>query len=385
MSEQLSFLSDLDRASDTRKPNLCTSWKNAIMNEHGVFIDNRIDIDVYKSKSKCYPRITIHCALEYPLVYYSFDLMGENCGGGCYPGYGSSNFDVHEHFANVALMVEQNLRSHISKDHKIPEKMIREAIDEFQKAITSTEAEKKYTTPCDLCGRNIPSHEIMDYEDKKLCMDCWENKNFEDEGKTDENDGWSVCPTCKEKVGQLCKSGLCAECDYKKKHPEAQKKLCEDCIHFRYHNLYDENDNTECCCKLHLEGKNRHEWTYLCKDFVKVDSVEDFDRKYEGLMKYASYKGLEKCEDCGKKFRFTYNGVCLPCYDKKRKKAEEIARGFIAEGWKEVPDNEKENAMYELNGWIDERNMDATEPRKGTRYFLIDIKHLTWKFLFKKV
>ena len=32
MTEQLSFLSDLDRASDTKKPNLCTSWKNAVLN-----------------------------------------------------------------------------------------------------------------------------------------------------------------------------------------------------------------------------------------------------------------------------------------------------------------------------------------------------------------
>lgn len=380
-SDTISFLPDLDRASDTREVNLCRSWKNAIMNEHGVFIDNRIDIFVYKSKSKCYPRITIHCALEYPRVYYSFDAMGKSAGGGGLPGRDSRNFDVHEHAANVALMMEHELRAKV-KSYEIPEKMIMECVEKFKAAITSDV--KEYTTTCECCKREIPTCEIVEHEGKKLCIDCWENNDFEDEGKTDENDGWSVCPTCKEKVGQLCKSGLCYECDYKKKHPEAQKKLCEDCIHFRYHNLYDENDNTECCCKLHLEGKNRHEWTYLCKDFVKVDSEEDFDRKYEGLMKYASYKGLEKCEDCGKKFRFTYNGVCLPCYEKKRKKAEEIARGFIAEGWKKVPDNEKENAMYEQNGWIDERNMDAFEPRKGTRFFLIDVKTLTWKCFFKK-
>ena len=399
MSEQLSFLSDLDRASDTRKPNLCRSWKNAIMNEHGVFIDNRIDIDVYTSKSKCSPRITIHCALEYPRVYYSFDLMGENCGGGCYPGYGSSNFDVHEHFANVALMVEQNLRSHISKDHKIPEKMIREAIDEFQKAITSTEAEKQYTTPCDGCGRNIPIHEIMDYEDKKLCVDCWEKEAFVD--KDDENDegkenqdkfkerrdenGWYICPCCGEKVANPVDSGFCAECDYKKKHPDAEKKFCDDCIHFRYHNLYDENDHTECCCKKHMSGKNHREWTFLCDDYVKAESVEEIEAKNRDLCTYADSKRMEKCPDCKKEFLFLYDGLCLPCYEKKRKKAEKIAKGFVAEGFKEVPDNESENAMYELNGWIDERNMDATEPRKGTRYFLIDIKHLTWKFLFKKV
>ena len=86
----------------------------------------------------------------------------------------------------------------------------------------------------------IPFCEILEHEDKKLCMDCWENKAFVDEDETDKDEGWCVCPTCKEKVGALCKSGLCVECDYKKQHPEAEKKICEDCIHFRYHDLYDE-------------------------------------------------------------------------------------------------------------------------------------------------
>ena len=384
MNDQLSFLADLDMFSDTNRPNLCTSWKNAVLNDCGVFIENRIDIDVYKTKTKYYPRITIHCAMEYPKVYYSFDLNGKTRGGGGYLGRGSSNFDVHEHAGNVALMMEHALRSKICEDHKIPEKMIRDAIEKFKDAITSDDSQiKEFTTTCDCCKRQIPTYEILDHDGEKLCMDCWENKEFVDNEKED-NDGWSICPICKEKVGQLCKSGLCVECDYKKKHPEAQKKLCEDCVHFRFHQLYDENDHTECCCKLHLEGKNRHEWTYLCKDFVKVDSVQDFDRKYEGLMKYASYKGLEKCPECKKKFRFLYDGLCLPCYEKKRKKSEEIARGFIAEGWKEVPDKEKESAMHEQKGWIDERNMDAFEPRKGTRFFLIDIKSLTWKCYFKR-
>ena len=96
-TETISFLPMLDQASDTRNANLCRTWKNALMNEHGVYIENRIDIDVYKSKNKCYPRITIHCALVYPKVYYSFDIMGATCGGGGYPGHGSRNFDVHEH------------------------------------------------------------------------------------------------------------------------------------------------------------------------------------------------------------------------------------------------------------------------------------------------
>lgn len=140
----------------------------------------------------------------------------------------------------------------------------------------------------------IPSCEILEHEDKKLCMDCWENKAFVDEDETDKDEGWCVCPTCKEKVGALCKSGLCAECDYKKKHPDAQKKYCEQCIHFFYHDLYDENNHTECCCKLHLAGKNRGEWSYLCDDFVKCETAEQHEIKRAGLMKYASYKQMGK-------------------------------------------------------------------------------------------
>jgi hypothetical protein len=268
--------------SDTNRPNLCTSWKNAVLNDCGVFIENRIDIDVYKTKTKCYPRITIHCALEYPKVYYSFDLIGKTrCGVG-YPGRDSSNFDVHEHAGNVALMMEHALRSKICEDHKITENMIRDAIEKFKEAITSDDSQiKEFTTTCNRCKRQIPNCEILDHDGEKLCMDCLENKEFVDD-ETEDNDGWSICPTCK------------------------------------------------------------------------------------------------------KKFRFLYDGLCLPCYEKKRKKSEKIARRFIAEGWKEVPDKEKESAMHEQNGWIDERNMDAFEPRKGTRFFLIDIKSLTWKCYFKR-
>ena len=31
-TETISFLPMLDKASDTKKPNLCTSWKNAVLN-----------------------------------------------------------------------------------------------------------------------------------------------------------------------------------------------------------------------------------------------------------------------------------------------------------------------------------------------------------------
>lgn len=255
-------------------------------------------------------------------------------------------------------------------------------LEKFKTAITSDSNE--YTTECECCHKQIPFCEILEHEDKKLFMDCWENKAFVDEDETDKDEGWCVCPTCKEKVGALCKSGLCAECDYKKKHPDAQKKYCEQCIHFFYHDLYDENNHTECSCKLHLAGKNRGEWSYLCDDFVKCETAEQHEIKRAGLMKYASYKQMEKCAECGKKWRWLYGDICGMCYEKKRKKADEIARGFKAEGWKEVPEKERENATYSLGGWIDERDMDATEPRVGMRYFLIDVRHLTWRFFFRK-
>lgn len=199
----------------------------------------------------------------------------------------------------------------------------------------------------------------------------------------DEN-GWFICKTCGEKFAGLCDNGNCVECDYKKKHPNAQKKYCEQCIHFHYHNLYNKNDHTECCCKLHLEGKKRHEWSYLCNDFFKKETAEQIEESGKELVQYALIKEMEKCPKCGKKWRFLYKGICGLCYEKNRKKSEEIARSFRAEGWKEVPDNEKENATYELNGWIDERNMAPMEQRKGTRFFIIDIIQLKWKCYFKR-
>ena len=114
----------------------------------------------------------------------------------------------------------------------------------------------------------------------------------------DEN-GWFICKTCGEKFAGLCDNGNCVECDYKKKHPNAQKKYCEQCIHFHYHNLYNKNDHTECCCKLHLEGKKRHEWSYLCNDFFKKETAEQIEESGKELVQYALIKEMEKCPKCG--------------------------------------------------------------------------------------
>lgn len=410
MTDQLSFLPDLDRASDTRTANLCRSWNNAVLNDCGVFVDNRVDITVRKTSKKSYPSVTIHCALDYPKVYYSFDAMGNTAGGGGYPGRYSSNFDVHEHAANVALMVEHELRDRV-KSYEITDKMIDECIEKFKAAIM-TERET-VNGVCKRCGIEI-MESLMEHG---LCPACHslispkkskthkvelivtkESPSIDNFGSVEEmnemrmegmkkklvDGGWKICPICNEAFAGLCSNGLCSECDYKKKHPDAQKKYCEQCIHFFYHDLYDENNHTECCCKLHLEGKNRREWSYLCDDFVKCETAEQHEIKRAGLMKYASCKQMEKCAECGKKWRWLYGDICGVCYENNRKKADEIARRFKAEGWKEVPEKERENATYSLGEWIDERDMDNFEPRVGTRYFLIDVRHLTWRCFFRK-
>ena len=165
MCDQLSILPDLDRASDTREANLCRSWKNAVLNDCGVFVENRVDIVVYKTTKKIYPRVIIHCALEYPKVYFSFNVMGNTAGGGGYPGRDSHNFDVHEHAANVALMVEHELRDRV-KSYEITNKMIDECIEKFKAAIM-TERET-VNGVCKRCGIEI-MESLMEHG---LCPVC---------------------------------------------------------------------------------------------------------------------------------------------------------------------------------------------------------------------
>lgn len=134
---QIDMFAELEKVSDSRKPNLCRSWKNAILNGCGVYIDNRVDIVVYKTTKRFYPRIAIHSALNYPKVFYSFSASDSMAGGGCAPGKGSLNFDVHEHAANVSLMVEHDLMDFVkfigAKD--ITDKMVDECIEKFREAI----------------------------------------------------------------------------------------------------------------------------------------------------------------------------------------------------------------------------------------------------------
>lgn len=130
MNDQLSMLSELDRASDTREPNLCRTWKNAVFDPCGIFWENMMSFRAQES----HKIVTIHVALEYPKAYYSFTICGSNAGGGEYPRRTSENFDVHDHASNVMLMVEHSLASHIGKD-KTMQRLMREALDAMEESI----------------------------------------------------------------------------------------------------------------------------------------------------------------------------------------------------------------------------------------------------------
>ena len=130
MNDQLSMLADLDRASDTREPNLCKTWQNAVLNDCDVFVNG---MRTFTAKKGC-QSVEIHCALEYPNVYFSFSLMNGTAGGGWYPSRDDENFDVHEHASNVMLMVEHSLASHIGKD-KTMQRLMREALDKMETEI----------------------------------------------------------------------------------------------------------------------------------------------------------------------------------------------------------------------------------------------------------
>lgn len=133
--DQLSLLADLDRASDTLKQNLCRTWKNAQENDCGVLTINRHDF-VAKDGKKSFPRIAIECAMVYPKVYYEFSVDTPTSGQGspvC-KDY-SLNFDVHEHPANVMLMVEQNLRR-ITDRYHIKDAVVNNALEQMRKGIT---------------------------------------------------------------------------------------------------------------------------------------------------------------------------------------------------------------------------------------------------------
>ena len=97
MTDQLSLLLDLDRASDTNRPNLCTSWKNARANE---------------------------CDVQDVTAGRGSPVMQKY----------SPNFDVHECAPNVMLMVEHFVRD-VCRGYKVTEKLITDALDKMEKSI----------------------------------------------------------------------------------------------------------------------------------------------------------------------------------------------------------------------------------------------------------
>jgi hypothetical protein len=325
---------------------LCRTWKNAVLNEYGVFLKNMLTFECAEENR---PGIgaSIHCAMKYPKVYVEFSLSASLSQTGALPDRDSMNFDVHDSASDVMRLVTNAIEER-AKTHNVPKNLIRGALDKMKNAIT------------DVCIDSVDEEKALD----ELEKDCF-----------------PTCKTCGEEYVTLLDNGNCVECDYKIKHPEAQKKYCRKCIHFRNHDLYDENDHTERCCKLHLEGKDDDEWSYLCRDYIDADILGY--KINEKLIQYApSGRTSVPCEECRQKARFLYDGLCLPCYKKKLQKANEIKRSFEAEGWKEVPEAERENAISG-NCWIDERNMDPMEPRKGTRFFIIDTKQLKWSCYFR--
>lgn len=288
MREQISLLPDLDRASDTAKAKLCKTWPNAITNESNVYVCNRREFSAKSKNGKA--SVKILCALDYPVIHFSFEIQNSTDMSGFWPSANGENvFDVHDDALDAEVIVENALRTFIGKT-KIPEALIKEALADMKLSITD---------------------------------------------KVDEG-GWYICPECGEKYAGLVTGGICWECDYLKKHPDAKKQYCSECVWFRHHATYDINDLSECSCRKYLEAKDQDDYCYECKDY------------------------------------------------KKGATAEEIRRGFIAEGYKEVAPEDYKFANSETNGWIDERSMNPFEPRKGKRFFTIDEINLTWRFFFKR-
>ena len=334
----LDFLADLDKASDTMKANLCRNWKNSNIPsaQSGVFYDN---MKTFEAKGKGLVHVIIHASMIYPKVYYCFDVADNDSACCSYPSFKDKNFDVHEHAENVMLMVEHALND-FAKGYKVTKKLISTALSKMKECITE-----------------------------------------EPDGNRDEN-GWYICPKCGEKVANPVDSGLCYECDFLQSNPHAKKQYCSTCVHFRYHSVYDNSDFTEFSCAKNLEAKNRDDYCYSCKSFKKRETAEEIDFASDMEQEWINNKPMEKCARCKKEFLTLYQGLCLPCYEKNKKNADEIRRSFQAEGWKEVPEEDYEIAKRNLCGWIDERKMDAMQKRPKQRFFWIDEITLKYGFCF---
>ena len=129
--ETISLLPDLERASDTRKPNVCRRWNNALRNDCGVLTHN---VRKFARHRGC-AWLVIKVALIYPNVFFSFDISDAKSGEGNPLYEGSENFNVHDHPANAMLMVEHALRNACER-YNVKEEMIVGALEDMRAAIT---------------------------------------------------------------------------------------------------------------------------------------------------------------------------------------------------------------------------------------------------------
>ena len=337
-TETISFIPELDMVSDSRKRNLCRTWKNSITtnSQSGVFYEN---MKTFEAKGKGHVHVIINASMIYPKVYYTFDIWDNESVCCSLPGPNDNNFDVHEHVSNVMLMVEHSLND-FAKGYKVSKKLINIALSKMKESIAEVPNEHR-----------------------------------------DEN-GWFICPKCGEKFVNPVESGMCYECDFLSKNPHAKKQYCSTCIHFRYHSVYDKSDFTEFSCAKTLTKIDRDEYRYQCKHFKKRETVEEIDSASDMKEKWINNKPMENCAKCKREFLTLYQGLCLPCYEKNKKKADEIRRFFYSEGWKEVPEEDYEVAKRNLCGWIDERKMEPMQKRPKQRYFWIDEISLEYAFCF---
>lgn len=129
--ETISLFPDLDRASDTRKPNVCRRWNNALRNDYGVLTQN-----VRKfARSRGCSWVVIKVALIYPNVFFSFDVSDAKCGESHPLMEGSENFNVHDHPSNAMLMVEHALRNACER-YNVKEEMIVGVLEDMRASIT---------------------------------------------------------------------------------------------------------------------------------------------------------------------------------------------------------------------------------------------------------
>jgi len=169
--------------------------------------------------------------------------------------------------------------------------------------------------------------------------------------------------------------------------PITAREICDvDAINYSWKRKDGKNIDAyvhynDTCTQSHVMNTNKFHEAYLrLTGYTDEEYIQNLKKEQPSVFEARVRAGMYDEEGN----RLHGEDWCSLTLKDKQKKAKEISRSFITEGWKEVPKEERKNAWNEKNGWIDERSMDAMEPRVGTRYFMIDVKSLTWKCFFKK-